>query len=62
MIIVTKTKLRVITDNALIAMECFYYMRKKEKKLRVITLKLEMSKAYDMIKWEFVHGVSCPLF
>ncbi|CAJ2652835.1 unnamed protein product [Trifolium pratense] len=46
---------RLITDNALIAMECFHWMKKKKKgKKGTMALKLDMSKAYDRIEWNFV--------
>jgi hypothetical protein len=49
---------RLITDNALIAMECFHWMKKKKKgKKGTMALKLDMSKAYDRIEWEFIRGV-----
>jgi hypothetical protein len=49
---------RLITDNALIAMECFHWMKKKRKgKKGVMALKLDMSKAYDRIEWQFVEKV-----
>lgn len=49
---------RLITDNTLIAMECFHWMKKKKKgKKGVMALKLDMSKAYDRIEWSFVW---CP--
>jgi len=47
----------LITDNALIAMECFHWMKKKKKgKKGKMALKLDMSKAYDRIEWSFVRG------
>jgi exonuclease III/ribonuclease HI len=47
---------RWITDNALIAMECFHWLKKKKKgKKGTMALKLDMSKAYDRIEWPFVH-------
>ena len=46
---------RLITDNALLAFEYFHYMRKKRKgKKRCVALKLDMSKAYDRIEWNFL--------
>jgi len=49
---------RLITDNALIAMECFHWTKKKKKgKKGTMALKLDMSKAYDIIEWNFVCGM-----
>ncbi|XP_058774462.1 uncharacterized protein LOC131648749 [Vicia villosa] len=46
---------RLITDNALIAMECFHWMKHKKKGRKgTMALKLDMSKAYDIIEWSFV--------
>lgn len=48
-------KCRMITDNALISLKCFHWMKKKKKgKKRVMTCKLDMSKAYDKIERGFV--------
>ncbi|XP_058783870.1 uncharacterized protein LOC131658613 [Vicia villosa] len=48
---------RLITNNALIAMDCFHWMKnKKVGKKGVMALKLDMSKAYDRIEWDFVVG------
>ncbi|XP_058783087.1 uncharacterized protein LOC131657739 [Vicia villosa] len=48
---------RLITDNALIAMDCFHWMKnKKAGKKGTMALKLDMSKAYDRIEWDFVVG------
>jgi hypothetical protein len=42
---------RLTTDNALIAMECFHWLKKKRKgKKGIMALKLDMSKAYDRIE------------
>jgi len=39
---------RLITDNALVALEVFHYMKKKTRGRRgVCAIKLDMSKAYD---------------
>lgn len=49
---------RLITNNALVAMECFHWMNKKTKGKRgVMAIKLDMSKAYDRIEWDFIFEV-----
>ncbi|WJX27814.1 hypothetical protein P8452_16597 [Trifolium repens] len=49
---------RLISDNALIAMECFHWLKKKKKgKKGMMAIKLDMSKAYDRIEWSFVNQV-----
>ncbi|XP_057450409.1 uncharacterized protein LOC130741856 [Lotus japonicus] len=49
---------RLITDNALIAHECFHYMKKKiTGRNDIMALKLDMAKAYDQIEWSFLRSV-----
>lgn len=45
---------RLITDNALIAMEYFHWIKKRKGKKGTMALKLDMSNAYDKIEWNFV--------
>ena len=46
---------RLITDNILVAYECFHYLKKKKTgKDGFLGLKLDMSKAYDRVEWQFL--------
>ncbi|KAA3485207.1 reverse transcriptase [Gossypium australe] len=49
---------RLITDNVLLAYELFHTINKKcTGKKGVMTVKLDMSKAYDRAEWGFIEGV-----
>ena len=49
---------RFITDNVLIAFELMHYLdHKKEGKENFMTVKLDMSKAYNRVKWGFIKKV-----
>ncbi|KAL2892194.1 LINE-1 reverse transcriptase-like protein [Bienertia sinuspersici] len=49
---------RLITDNILVAYECFHYLRKKKHgKMGHVGLKLDMSKAYDRVEWNFLENM-----
>ena len=46
---------RLISDNVLVAFETLHYLKRKTNgKVGQIALKLDMSKAYDRAKWEFL--------
>ena len=48
----------LIIDNGLIIFEVFHFMRKKKAgKTSMASLKLDMAKAYDKIKWSFLEKV-----
>ena len=49
---------RVITDNILISFEILHYMKSKlQGNTTHMTLKLDMSKAYDRVKWGYLKGI-----
>lgn len=53
---------RLITVNAMIAFEIFHFMKKKKLgKKGFAALKLDMSKAYDRVEWNFLRAMCCKL-
>lgn len=47
-----------ITDNDLIAYELMYYLNQKQKgKDGSMSLKLDISKAYDHVEWSFLEAI-----
>ena len=49
---------RLLTNNALITFEIFHFMRKKKTgKIGLASLMLDMAKAYDRVKYEFLEKV-----
>ncbi|GJT53353.1 ribonuclease H [Tanacetum coccineum] len=49
---------RVITDNAIVAFEVMHWLKnKKDGKRGALTLKIDMSKAYDRVEWHFIRAV-----
>ena len=46
---------KAISDNILVAFELLHHMKtQKSKKADFMTLKLDMSKAYDRVEWHFL--------
>ena len=46
---------KAISDNILVAYETLHHMKtKSSSKIGSMTLKLDMSKAYDRVKWVFL--------
>ncbi|XP_057808734.1 uncharacterized protein LOC131023209 [Salvia miltiorrhiza] len=49
---------RLISDNIILGYECMHWIRgKKNGKEGVATAKLDMSKAYDRVKWRFLRAM-----
>jgi hypothetical protein len=49
---------RLISDNTILAYEMSHFMRRKRKGKDVyMALKLDMSKAYDIVEWPFLEGM-----
>ncbi|KAL9690755.1 hypothetical protein QQ045_011163 [Rhodiola kirilowii] len=55
-------KHRLISDNILIAHEIGHFIKtRKENQEKILTLKLDMSKAYDRVEWNFLRAVLVKL-
>jgi hypothetical protein len=53
---------RLISDNSILAYEMAHFMkRKRSGKIHYMTIKLDMSKAYDMVEWPFLKAVMLRL-
>lgn len=49
---------RLITDNVIAAFEINHWMHiRKQGKMGYSALKMDMSKAYDRVSWEFIRGI-----
>ena len=45
---------RNIFDTLIIAQKIIHSMRRKKGKTRLMAIKVDLEKAYDMLKWEFI--------
>ncbi|KAK2654873.1 hypothetical protein Ddye_014729 [Dipteronia dyeriana] len=53
---------RLIFDNAIIGFECMHALRRRKNgHKRALTLKLDMSKAYNRVEWSFLIGMMTRL-
>jgi hypothetical protein len=53
---------RLSTDNVLLSFELLHYLKSKKKGLEgLVALKLDMSKAYDRIEWDFLRKMMIQL-
>ena len=53
---------RLITDNVLMAYEVLHSMHSRKKgKIGSLALKLDISKAYDSVEWNFLEGMMIKL-
>lgn len=48
---------RLITDNILVAFELFHHMKKLKSREGCMAMKLDMSKAYDRVEWDFLDAI-----
>lgn len=53
---------RLITDNILISFECQHWLRKRKKgKVGFAAMKIDMSKAYDRVEWNYLEEVMAKM-
>lgn len=51
----------LITDNVLVDYECTQYLKRKKGKNRACAIKIDMEKAYDWVKWEYLKSIMLKL-
>lgn len=48
----------MITDNVVVEFKCIHALNNRRSgKSGIVTLKLDMSKAYDKVEWEYIRQV-----
>lgn len=52
---------RLITDNVLLGYECMHWLHHSRCKTGFAALKLDMSKAYDLVKWGYLQRLMLKL-
>ena len=53
---------RLISDNAIIAFECFHAIQRNQKPNDMFcAYKMDLSKAYDRVDWSFLEGLLCKM-
>ena len=53
---------RAITDNVIVAFEIIHIMKRMTKgKIGTVALKIDISKAYDRIRWPYLKAVLCRM-
>ena len=53
---------RQISDNVLIVFELLHYMKSKRRGITThMAAKLDMSKAYDKVEWEYLRAIMLKL-
>lgn len=53
-------------DNIVVAQEVIHSMKRKQKNKKWMTIKIDLEKAYDRVRWDFIdtslHAASIPRF
>lgn len=53
---------RLITDNIMVSYEMMHYLKQEQRgKEGYMTLKIDMSKAYDRIEWDYLREILCKM-
>ncbi|KAK2644593.1 hypothetical protein Ddye_019788 [Dipteronia dyeriana] len=52
---------RLISDNTIIEFECIHRLKRRKRKRGSMAIKLDISKAYDRVEWNFLEGMMVKL-